>query len=748
MPVTLSPLAGAGQQFFDNNGNPLSGGKLWSYQAGTTTPQTTYTTNAGNVAHTNPIILDSAGRIPSGGEIWLTVGQSYKFVLTTSADVVIATWDHIVGINDGGFSDYTPAVTSLLAPGPLTTKSALDQITDASNGSSVVGFLQSQTGSVATTVRSKLRETVSVFDFMTAAQIADVRANTALLDLTTTIQIALNTGKSLFFPEGSYLITAGLLFTVDYQAVFGVGYKSRIICNTGSSNNGVNMIVGTSRVGCVVEKLYFQNSGYGRIVPPPGVFTGMGCGVIFMNCTGCAVRDSWFYKCGGPGQGVAAIYFSSSQQCTASGNTITESLNGVNSDNWYYNVNSAARSRDNTIINNTIFSTYGFGIVVDIFDTNAFGQEIGDSIVGNVLYNNRYGISVLGQKVTVVGNTIDMNNYSLSGTGWDGIMITGADITVSGNTISNAYRNGVMIYANNLAGTGVPGYPVGGLAARNISVSNNIIKWDAGIPSGDINGSCGVKVVNGSSTNAASRIAIEGNIISAARNNGVFIDGSAATVNNVRVIGNTINACLDSGIEVDGVYDSGLLIDSNSSSGNTNCGIEVTSSPKARITNNSVVNNTTHGIYLSGSTRTAIALNAAQDNGSSTANTYDGIHITGLSTSSVVFGNCSGNFTSSNQRYGINIDDLNGGGCNVIGNQYTSNATANFNEVFNFGNSRYLETEPGSKVSRRSAAPTTGQWVRGDIVYSTTPTAGGFIGWVCVTSGTPGTWKQFGDIQP
>lgn len=96
MAVNLSPVGGAAAQFFDNNGDPLSGGKLYSYEAGTTTPQVTYTTNAGNVARTNPVVLDSAGRVPSGGEIWIT-SQAYKFVLHTSADVLIATYDNIVG---------------------------------------------------------------------------------------------------------------------------------------------------------------------------------------------------------------------------------------------------------------------------------------------------------------------------------------------------------------------------------------------------------------------------------------------------------------------------------------------------------------------------------------------------------------------------------------------------------------------------------------------------------------------------
>jgi hypothetical protein len=46
-----------------------------------------------------------------------------------------------------------------------------------------------------------------------------------------------------------------------------------------------------------------------------------------------------------------------------------------------------------------------------------------------------------------------------------------------------------------------------------------------------------------------------------------------------------------------------------------------------------------------------------------------------------------------------------------------------------------------------TAAPTTGAWNVGDIVYNSAPTAGGTIGWVCTTAGTPGTWKTFGAIS-
>ena len=117
MAVFLSPVGGAGAQFFDNNGNPLSGGKLFTYAAGTTTNQATYTSSSGTTAHTNPIILDSAGRVP-GGEIWLTGDLSYKFVMKTSADVLLATWNNIQGINiilDAYDVDYTAPFTGAVA---------------------------------------------------------------------------------------------------------------------------------------------------------------------------------------------------------------------------------------------------------------------------------------------------------------------------------------------------------------------------------------------------------------------------------------------------------------------------------------------------------------------------------------------------------------------------------------------------------------------------------------------------------
>lgn len=68
--------------FWDNSGNPLTGGLLFTYQAGTTTKQTTYTDQSQNTANTNPIVLDSRGE----ANVWLPAGKSFKFVLSPSTD--------------------------------------------------------------------------------------------------------------------------------------------------------------------------------------------------------------------------------------------------------------------------------------------------------------------------------------------------------------------------------------------------------------------------------------------------------------------------------------------------------------------------------------------------------------------------------------------------------------------------------------------------------------------------------------
>lgn len=117
MAFNLSAFGGAGWQFFDNNGVPLAGGKLYTYAAGTTTPQITYSSISGSTLNPNPIVLDSAGRISGSSEVWLTNGVAYKFVLKTSADVQLWSADNVSGIND--FSSLVPIIYNTIGNGSI-----------------------------------------------------------------------------------------------------------------------------------------------------------------------------------------------------------------------------------------------------------------------------------------------------------------------------------------------------------------------------------------------------------------------------------------------------------------------------------------------------------------------------------------------------------------------------------------------------------------------------------------------------
>lgn len=111
--VRLCPLFNT--QTVTNAGAPASGYKIYTYAAGSTAPQSTYTDNGGTVPQSNPIILNSSG-YPTTGQVWLQAGLSYKFVLQDSLGNTIKTFDNISGINDSSIT-----VTQWLSSGATPT---------------------------------------------------------------------------------------------------------------------------------------------------------------------------------------------------------------------------------------------------------------------------------------------------------------------------------------------------------------------------------------------------------------------------------------------------------------------------------------------------------------------------------------------------------------------------------------------------------------------------------------------------
>lgn len=119
------------QQFIDANGDPLVGGKVYTYEAGTTTPIATYVDFNGVTQNTNPVILDSAGR----ADIWLITSVSYKFVIKDANDVTQFTTDNISLPLDVSSLGTPPPIGNITPnTGAFTTLSATGQVTFSDTG--------------------------------------------------------------------------------------------------------------------------------------------------------------------------------------------------------------------------------------------------------------------------------------------------------------------------------------------------------------------------------------------------------------------------------------------------------------------------------------------------------------------------------------------------------------------------------------------------------------------------------------
>ena len=197
MTVDISLFAGAGAQFFDDNGVPLAGGLIYTYAAGTTTAATTYTSATGLTANSNPIVLNAAGRVEE--EIWLNAGDLYKFILEDANEVQIGSWDNIPGISNAD------ALAAELA-----------NQSDITLGDAMIGFKQTYSlgimpGAVGKTLNNKLQDLVSVKDFGAKGD--------GTTDDTSAIQAAINLactyGGDVYLPAGTYKISAALVFTMN-----------------------------------------------------------------------------------------------------------------------------------------------------------------------------------------------------------------------------------------------------------------------------------------------------------------------------------------------------------------------------------------------------------------------------------------------------------------------------------------------------------------------------------------------------
>jgi hypothetical protein len=397
MAVNLSFIGGAGWQFLDDSGTPLSGGKIYTYAAGTTTPQTTFTSRSGLVANANPIILDAAGRTPE--QIWATEGLLYKYVVADSNDVVIRTWDNIGG----------SVVASDLAQDLANT-------TDNSKGDALIGFKQSNASgfllnAVARTVNNKLQEIVSIKDF---GAVGD-----GVTDDTIALQNALNTGKDIRFVDGNYLITTTLLVSSSNQKVYldknaviqhGVNDQTAIRITGSNVLFTGGKIVSTGAYNSAVIPIGFAVIELtGADVTVDGVYLDKTpkFGVSILN-GGCSVRNCYIdskipeqenFPSGFSTQ-LGGIFIGnqtgSVNQIIIESNTILNSISGILEGKSLVSVVKSA-----LIQNNAFRNCYDHGI----YFSNAAGMSA--SVLGNSFLNCCSSIDLTGNNFVVANNYVD-----------------------------------------------------------------------------------------------------------------------------------------------------------------------------------------------------------------------------------------------------------------------------------------------------------------------------------------------------
>jgi hypothetical protein len=200
MTINSGFVGGPVSQFFDNNGLLLSGGLVWSYQAGTTTPIATYPTlaaaSAGTPTNTNPIILNSRG------ECQIVLGAPTKLVLE-DANINPSTghgnqiWS-VDNIGQGGYNIYDANGNLLLNFSSASSAVNYIQIANSSAGNPVqinalggdtnINLVVGAKGSGTITVTSPITSNTGQNLILTSSSGDQITANGARLAPKTTFQ--------------------------------------------------------------------------------------------------------------------------------------------------------------------------------------------------------------------------------------------------------------------------------------------------------------------------------------------------------------------------------------------------------------------------------------------------------------------------------------------------------------------------------------------------------------------------------
>lgn len=226
----------------------------------------------------------------------------------------------------------------------------------------------------------------------------------------------------------------------------------------------------------------------------------------------------------------------------------------------------------------------------------------------------------------------------------------------------------------------------------------------------------------------------------------------SATVTDAWVARNAIGACGSFGIR--STSTTRLRIEDNTLPNCPSNGISVTSAVGVEVVRNRIISGK-FGIAISTSSGVILVDGNEITAGGTLANTYDAMYFDTCTSRPVIRSNVVLGTNHRYAEYGATMasypvvstgNQLKAGGTGVYGGSLALALVSDLVDGYPMFAGYGPVAGVALHVMQGTAAPTTGTWLRGDIVWNTAPAAGGTPGWVCTTAGTPGTWKAMANL--
>ena len=536
--ATLAPVPK--WRAFDASGDPLSGGKLYAYAAGTSTAKDTYTSSTGGTANANPVILDANGE----ANVWLN--GNYKLVLKNSADVTQWTVDNIVGqdtpygyvsVTDygavgDGVTDDTASIQAALTAGakaiyfPPGTYLVSSTLTITASNTLLTGTgatiyftgtgdtLLEATGTEGSAILLSADGTVEATT-LTLASVGGLAVDD-LVRISSTDTFASTSTANYTASEHQYIesIDTGAGTITLYEGLWWGSYQT-------ASAASVKKITPINYI--TIENLKFLGTGAGD---------NQQC-MNFTRCQNIKIRNVYIKDFETRGIG-----FFQSFHCDVSASKFIN----VAKDGYGYGVSITQGSQWVTVHHNT-FQVIRHAVTaggVEGYVTRFF------TVDGNHIYGaTDAGLDThsAAQFFAFTNNTISNKNSDATG---DGIIAQGTDGVITGNQIISSGREGIFVQCNtdsvsprfvisNNKMYSVDGNGIQVATTRSAGVSGMLIITDNIIKG---TGAAGI-ILNTINSDIAGAV-VSGNDISSTTTHGIYLYANAQDIMDVTITANVV----------------------------------------------------------------------------------------------------------------------------------------------------------------------------------------------------------------